>query len=281
MKMAVQQMMLGSVCPDENKTLEVLKQIKEAGYEGIELNEYMIHPTPIFVRGLTKVSGMPSGNLGRYDWPKLLKESGLKAVSLHTDLDSLEKNFETIQADARALHTDTLVITAAYHYPFHKKDKVLELSDRLNACGARAKENGLSLLYHNHNIEFMKVDEKRSAFDLLVKNTDPDFVNFEVDCFWAADAGKDPLKLLKKLRDRLKLIHVTDRGVRIFRTPITPIVKYDSVELGCGNLDIAGILEYGKEKDLPYCVLESHRNWINGSPLDSILLSGELFKDKL
>ena len=78
----------------------------------------------------------------------------------------------------------------------------------------------------------------------------------------------------------MKLLHITDRGVRIRNTPITPIVKYDSVELGTGNLDLDSLFDYCLGNNVEYCVLESHRNWINGSPLESLLLSSRYMNSK-
>ena len=76
MKKAIQQMMIGPLCKDYKKTLELLKHIKEIGFDAIELNGYMIHKTPFIVRVLTKLAGMPSGSAGKLDWRSLIKEIG-------------------------------------------------------------------------------------------------------------------------------------------------------------------------------------------------------------
>ena len=84
--------MLGTVCKTEAQTKETLRCIKQAGYDGIELNGFMIRPTPFIVRMLTKFAGMPVGKGGNYHWKELLKEAGLHAVSLHEDLGSVRKD---------------------------------------------------------------------------------------------------------------------------------------------------------------------------------------------
>ena len=61
---AVQQIMLGTVCKTEEKALEALRAVKAAGYDGIELNGFMIRPTGFLVRTLTKFAGMPTGKGG-------------------------------------------------------------------------------------------------------------------------------------------------------------------------------------------------------------------------
>ena len=61
---AVQQIMLGTVTGTDTKARETLKLVKEAGYDGIELNSFMVNPTPFMVRMLTKAAGMPTGKGG-------------------------------------------------------------------------------------------------------------------------------------------------------------------------------------------------------------------------
>lgn len=74
MKKAIQQIMISPLCKNYEITLRILKEIKEIGFDGIELNSYMIHKTPFLVRMLTKFAGMPSGNGGKLDWHKLIEE---------------------------------------------------------------------------------------------------------------------------------------------------------------------------------------------------------------
>ena len=64
MKTGVQQIMLGSITGKQKEALQTLKEIKTLGYDGIELNGFMIHPTSFFIRMLTKLAGMPTGKGG-------------------------------------------------------------------------------------------------------------------------------------------------------------------------------------------------------------------------
>ena len=275
MKKAVQQMMLGTLTKSEEDTKRVLREIRDCGYDSIEVNRYMIHPTPFLVRVLTKAAGMPSGNGGKYSWPVLLKEAGLEVLSLHTDLGSLEKDYENVVKDAESFGTRYVVITGMYRFDYQKEEAVKELAKRLNVAGKKLKEDGYSLLYHNHNIEFVRVNETKTAYDLLIELTDPEYVNFELDTYWLIDAGADAKQMMKRLGSRMKLWHVTDRGVRLEKTSMTPIVKYDTVELGTGTLDLEGMREIAIENGIEGMTLETHRNWINKDPLSSIKVSAK------
>lgn len=74
---AVQQIMLGTVCKNEAQALETLKAVKAAGYDGLELNGFMIRPTSFMVRMLTKAAGMPVGKGGNLDWKGILADKHL------------------------------------------------------------------------------------------------------------------------------------------------------------------------------------------------------------
>ena len=118
MKKAVQQIMLGTVTSNEAQARETLGKIKAAGYDGLELNRFMIHPSSLMVRLMTRAAGMPTGKGGNLDWHKLLQESGLEVISLHTDLGSLEREPEAVIEEARCFGTDKVVITGMYRFDY-------------------------------------------------------------------------------------------------------------------------------------------------------------------
>lgn len=280
MKTYVQQIMLGTVTGTEEKARETLKTIKEAGYDGVELNRFMIHPTSFFVRMLTKAAGMPTGKGGKYDWAVLIKEAGLECVSLHTDLGSLEREIEAVLADAEKMGTNRIVITGMYRFDYGSEKEVKALAERLNKAGKRVKEGGKRLLYHNHNAELLRVSKEKTAYNILLAETDPSLLGFEFDSYWFTDAGADAKKWMKRLGQRMELWHVTDRGARISGPVMTPIIKEDSVEVGTGNMDMEGLLEIAKENGVTEIVLESHKNWIDKDPLKSLQLSASWLNER-
>ena len=77
---AVQQFMLGSVMNNEAQARDTLQKMKEAGYGGIELCGFMIHPTGFLVRMMTRAAGMPVGRGGKLDWKGIVKDSGLSEI---------------------------------------------------------------------------------------------------------------------------------------------------------------------------------------------------------
>jgi len=272
--------MLGTVTGSEAAARSTLQRIKAAGYDGLELNRFMIHPSSMMVRLMTRAAGMPTGKGGNLDWKKLMRETDLSVISLHTDLGSLEREPDAVAEEAREIGTDKLVITGMYRFDYGDEKAVRELAVRLNKAGEGLKKTGISLLYHNHNVELMQVKHGMRACDILLNDTDPDLVSFEFDSFWFTDGGADAKDWMRRLGNRMKLWHITDRGCRQSGPAMTPILKQDSMELGTGNMDLDGLLEIALQNGVQAVVLESHRNWIDKDPVKSLELSAKWLKER-
>lgn len=276
---AVQQIMLGTVSKTEEQAAKTLKKIKAVGYEGIELNGFMIRPTSFLVRALTKAAGMPTGKGGNYNWESLVKKAGLSVVSIHEDLGSIERDPAAVVAEAKKFGTDKIVITGMYRFDYRDASEVARLCERLNAAGKTLAQDGISLCYHNHNIEFQKIATGQTAMEYLIQNTDPEYLNFELDTYWPAEAGVDVLGLMRHMGTRMKLYHINDRGTKLTKAPITPILKSDSCELGDGNMPLAELVEQALSVDVSAIILESHKNWLDNSPIRSLERSAVFLKE--
>ena len=275
MKKAVQQIMLGTVTGNEAAARSTLKRIKAAGYDGLELNRFMVHPSSLMIRLMTKAAGMPTGKGGKLDWKSMLSDSDLSVISLHTDLGSIEREADAVAQEAKGYETDTVVITGMYRFDYSDEKNVQELAKRLNRAGETMQENGLSLLYHNHNIELIQVRPGLRAYDILLENTDPACVNFEFDSYWFTDGGADAKDWMSRLGNRMKIWHVTDRGCRQSGPAMTPILRQDSMELGMGNMDLDGMRDIALQNGIQAVVLESHKNWIDKNPVKSLEVSAK------
>ena len=272
---AVQQFMLGSVLKNEASVKETLASIREAGYDSIELCGFMLHPMGFLVRMLTKAAGMPVGSGGNLDWEHLVKESGLHVVSIHQDLGSIERDARAVAEEARRFGTDTVVITGMYRFDYGSEEAVRQLAHRLNEAGERLAEQEIRLLYHNHNCELRKTGGQKCSYDILLDETDSAYVGFEFDSYWFTEGGADAKWWMRRLGSRMKLWHINDRGTRLAGPAMMPILKTDSMELGTGNMDLDGLAEIARQNGVEAVILESHRNWIDNSPVKSLQLSAK------
>jgi len=86
---------------------------------------------------------------------------------------------------------------------------------------------------------------------------------------------------MRKLGSRMKLWHINDRGSRVSGVSMTPILKTDSMELGTGNMPLDALMEQAKEAGCEAVILESHRNWIEKSPVKSFQLSAKYLNERV
>lgn len=165
-----------------------------------------------------------------------LAASGLTAPTAHQHvvgtgawIDGADEIFAT----AAALGVGTVVDPRIDTQRFQTADGVAAVADDLNAAAAVAAKHGVRVGYHNHAQELEIVHDGTTALELLAGHLD-DAVVLEVDTYWAAVGGQDPVALLKRLGQRVVAIHVKDG-------PATPD-PLDQVAVGRGDLPVRDIL---------------------------------------
>jgi sugar phosphate isomerase/epimerase len=179
------------------------------------------------------------------DIKKLLDERGMRCTSFGTNYDDLMNKTTQVGENAKALGATFVRVAWIPHdnkVPF-TAEMAKKASDDFNKAGKQLKEEyGLSFCYHNHGYEFVDY-EKGTLFDYIVANTNPEYVNFEMDILWVAHPGKDPVALLKKYGKRFKLMHVKDlrKGVKGDFSGGTPVEN--DVALGTGQIDVAAVIK--------------------------------------
>lgn len=159
-------------------------------------------------------------------------------------------------------------IVMPYLQDFERKgiDDYKRLIDLLNTSGEVASKYGLKFGYHNHDFEFKMLDGEL-PYDLLLKGTDPKYVNFELDLYWIKFAGKDPFDYFEKHPGRFMLWHVKDMDARD---------KYFS-EVGNGVIDWKPIFDKSKQSGMELFYVEQD-TCRNHQPLDSIKISHDYLK---
>ncbi len=138
-------------------------------------------------------------------------------------------------------------------------DKLRQIADRANAAADRISAAGLKMSYHNHSFEFEKLDGDQSGFDIFIERFDKKLVNFELDVFWAAIGGWEPVETIEGLGNRIGQIHLKDLKAgtgTIFDEGKVPHDAFE--EVGDGVLDMqeifdvasaAGVTQFHVEQD--------------------------------
>ncbi|WP_245856145.1 sugar phosphate isomerase/epimerase family protein [Paenibacillus rigui] len=130
--------------------------------------------------------------------------------------------------------------------------------------GRKLKEAGLTFIYHNHDFEFVKFDGK-TGMDILLEETDPSTVDFELDVYWVQAGGADPAEWIRKVEGRMKVVHLKDMIVTGPREP-------RFAEVGEGNMNFTRILEACEDIGVEWAAVEQDQTY-ERDPFESLAIS--------
>jgi sugar phosphate isomerase/epimerase len=172
----------------------------------------------------------------------VLANHGFTPIAAHFGFDAWAADPEPILREAKALGLRYAGCAWIPHEgPFDEQDcrRAIEV---FNRAGAAAAKHGITFFYHNHGYEFAPHGDG-TLFDLLVRETKPELVAFEMDVFWTVHPGQDPVALLRRYPDRWKLFHLKDlrKGVATGKLTGSEDVRND-VALGTGQIDLKAAL---------------------------------------
>jgi sugar phosphate isomerase/epimerase len=213
----------------------------------------------IAMMGFTEIEGS-GGRIAPEDFKKLCNDRGISIPSTGTGYEQLVKDPMEIATRAKALGATYVMCAWIPHKngAFNLDNAKKAVAD-FNAAGKILKEQGITFCYHVHGYEFWP-HEKGTLLDYMIKNTNPEYVSFEMDVLWTQFGGGDPVKLLKKYKDRWKLIHLKDlrKGVKKDLTGLTS--TENDVALGTGEIDIPGIIKQANKIGIKHFFIEDESN---------------------
>ena len=209
-------------------------------------------------------------NMSPKEFKDFVKKIGLKPVSAHQGSVTLD-NADAMIADVKAAGFAYFVVPVPPMglFKFDQETQTLgmtggaaNLADILTTLGKKCKAAGLKLLYHNHDFEFKKDRDGIVTIDYLLENTDPKYVNFQMDLYWVTKAGADPIAYFEKYPGRFKIWHVKDMDDQGRFAPV-----------GKGHIDFAQILANEKLSGMKYYMVEQDRTFDGLKPLEAIKIS--------
>lgn len=204
----------------------------------------------------------------------LLTENGLTAPSGHYSIDGfiLDGNADELKTYIEAANAiDSKYIVVPYLGDSLRKtaDDWKKVAARLNEASALCKKSGLKLGYHNHNFEFDKVGDT-TGYEILLKETDPKLVQFEMDIYWVVRSGNDPVKLFTDHPGRFPMWHVKDMD----KTDNTI-----NTEVGSGTIDFKKLYGSAKLAGLQHLIVEQENFSLD--PYVSIKQSADYIKKEI
>lgn len=215
-----------------------LKKVSDLGYKGVEFAGF---------------GGFKASELKGH-----LDALGLKAAGAHINVDELKNNLQQVIEYNVQLGNKYIVCPWA---AYENKEDYIKMAEFLSEIGEKIKEAGLQLCYHNHAHEF-KSFEGYYGLDILYNRVEKELLKAEVDTYWVAYAGLNPVDYLKKYSGRTPLVHLKDMENND---------KRDFAEIGTGILDIKAIAEQAEKNGAEWLIVE--QDVCKRKPLDSVRIS--------
>lgn len=236
---------------------ETLRKVSAIGYNAVEISQIPMTPE----------------NVGELDRARTELGMDIAALSVNIEgrkgmpVESLAENFDKIVDDAKRLDTSLLRIGMLPFGAMKSLESVVEFAKQANGYAERLQEQGLSLYYHNHHIEFAKFDGKY-MLDIIAENSPA--MGMEIDVHWVQRGGLDPVRTLEKYAGKTAMVHLKD--YRIGQMPASAfgllekgdfpgfMAEFKNVvqfaEVGEGNLDFPSIIPAAVAAGARYLLVE-------------------------
>lgn len=230
-----------------NNVGRTLAAIRKMGYENVEtfVAEYKMSAKDLRAAILNAGLTVPSGHFG------------------YNDFDS---RFDY----AKELGVECIVCSMIPENVANSADGYKRGAEQYNKWGEQAKKMGMRFGFHNHDVEFKKYGDV-TGFDVLMKNTDPGLVQWQMDCYWVAQAGHDPVAMLRRYGHRMQSLHLKDRKPNVPVSFTTGPSAAHFTEVGTGTLDWKAIFRLAAEYHIPYMFVEQDETEL--PPLQSLQIS--------
>lgn len=256
MTIGVQAMMLKESVAEVG-AFETLRKVSGIGYHAVEISQ--IAMTPENVAELERARD------------ELGMDIAALSVAMETPKgmpgDSLKDHFDKVVDDAKRLGTSLLRIGMLPLPAMKSAEAVVDFAKQANEYAQRLQENGIGLYYHNHHIEFAKVDGTL-LLDTIAENSPA--MGLEIDVHWVQRGGFDPVRTIEKYAGRTAMVHLKDYRVGLlpdsafglldagdfpgFMTEFKNVVQF--AEVGEGNLDFASIVPAALSAGAKYLLVE-------------------------
>ena len=185
---------------------------------------------------------------------KLLKDVDLKMTSAHTGIsvkhwDSSNRTINDLAKKIIDDHAEIGVkqlICPSIDEDWRTADHLKQLCDVFNHFGEACKKSGIQFGYHNHDADFNKAENKY-IIDLILQQTDPALVIWEMDLYWVKYANEDPAKWINQYGERIHAFHVKD---------MANTTRRESIEVGEGTIDFETLFRLPGASKVTYYIVE-------------------------
>ena len=247
-----------------------LQKVKAMGYDGVEF-------AGLFNNDPAQVNA----------W---CKEIGLEPISAHVPLADMLADIDKVIADYKAVGCTYIVVPYVTEERRPGGELFLQMVEEIRTIGQKCKEAGLTLLYHNHDFEFKKLESGEYGLDYLYSNVPADLLQTELDECWVKYSGLNPAEYLLKYSGRSPVVHLKDYHIEgeMEGDPYALIGLNEGEEkkssafefrpLGKGVQDIPSIIEAAHQAGSKWLIVEQDNPSMGLEPMQCIQTSIEFLK---
>ena len=247
-----------------------LQKVKALGYDGVEF-------AGLFNNAPADINAM-------------CKEIGLVPISAHVPLADMLADVDKVIADYKAIGCEYIVVPYVTEERRPGGDKFYQMVDEIRAIGEKCKAAGLTLLYHNHDFEFKKLESGEYGLDYLYANVPADLLQTELDQCWVKYSGLDPVEYLKKYTGRAPVVHLKDFHIEgkqegdpyaligLNENETKKSSAFEFRPLGNGVQDIPSIIAAAKEAGSKWLVVEQDQPSMGKTAIECAATSMEYLK---
>ncbi len=186
------------------------------------------------------------------DFRKICNDLVMDITSTHCGINI--ENAQLFSEKAAEAGLEYLVLPSFNGRPEKTLDDFKKVAHEMNQIGEITKKSGITFGYHNHNFEFQPMEEKL-PYDILLAETDPDLVTFQMDIYWVIKGGQKPEQYFEKHPGRFQMWHVKDMGN-----------DGESCIVGNGKINFKDLLKQSKKAGLKRIIYEQE-SYSEGTPL--------------
>lgn len=211
------------------------------------------------------ITNLEDGNDGTYGYTQqeyntMLADNGLKIVSVSAPFEELRNSPNTVLARAKNYGAEYVV---CFWIPHKGNDFTIDDTNLaievFNKAGALFAKEDVTLTYHPHGYEFRSY-EGEFLMDRMIKHSK--HFDFEMDVYWFAHPGEDPVEWLRKYPKEFKLMHLKDcrKGTKGNQNGTSDVET--NVVLGTGQIDMKAIISEAKKMNIDYMFIEDESSKI-------------------
>jgi len=187
---------------------------------------------------------------------QMLEADHLKAVSGHFPFEGYRDDPEGIARDAKTLGLRYAGCAWIPHEGDFDEKTCRAAIAVFNHAGEVLARHGIKFFYHVHGFEFQPHGQG-TLLDLLMAETKPNFVHYQMDVFWMVFPGQDPVKLLEKYKGRWELMHLKDLKKGVSTGALTGHTDVSNdVPIGTGQVNWPAVLQAAQKAGIKHYFIE-------------------------